>query len=182
MTKILNQKLLTPSQESPDHVVFRKTNLVVPPVQDKEDDQRCLGRQILYEPMLVMTPVLASQRIQNQDDTKKRLITAADVDALTAQLDTMLSMGGSNETKDEEKEEPELVASSKETEQDKPTAFRSWLAMMKRSVLGDNTKTATPAPFDKDTTTTWGRYDDTVFSTKANGDVSVKRSSRFHVW
>jgi hypothetical protein len=198
-SKILNQKLLTPSKESPDHVFFRKTNLImVPPVKhindpknDHDNDDSNpppLGRQIMYEPVLVMTPVLASQRIhndQNNPNKKKHLITADDVDVLTAQLDVMLSISGGSTNKEEEKqgdEEEDYGTITQHKDKTTGSLLGPLQAMVKRVLFatGDQKTTSTTT-----TTTTlneedkkFGRYEDTVFSYKANSDVSVKRSSR----
>jgi hypothetical protein len=86
-TAVLNKKALTPSMQSPERVYFRK-NALVPATPTGGSD---LGRETLYEPVLVCSPVLASQRVHlDSHQEKKRLITADEVSELTKQLNAML--------------------------------------------------------------------------------------------
>ena len=142
-SKVLNKKLLVPSEDSPKHVFYRKSPLVPEPTGTD------LGRETLYEPVLVCSPVLASQRVY-QDKKTQRLITADDVDALSKRLDMMLL-----KTETTKKEEGETKESS-----------------------DDEHEYVKVASFFFDLKPKIGRFDDTVFSKKAKGEVAGKRSIR----
>jgi len=144
--KVLNKKLLTPSEESPKHVFYRKSPLVSQPTGTD------LGRETLYETVLVCSPVLASQRIY-QDKKAQRLITSDDVDELSKQLDMMLL---------------------------KPDKAKKDDGESKEGSSGDEYEPAKVASvtFDFIATPKVGRFDDMVFSKKAKGKVAVKRSTR----
>ena len=86
--KAINKKLVVPSEEQP-HVVFRQ-NALVPAAARSDNNNNNLGRETLYEPVLVMSPVYASRRNAQR---RGGLITATDVDDLAKHLDAML-LGG----------------------------------------------------------------------------------------
>uniref|UniRef100_A0A7S3P2X6 Uncharacterized protein n=1 Tax=Amphora coffeiformis TaxID=265554 RepID=A0A7S3P2X6_9STRA len=146
-SKVLNKKLLTPSEESPKHVFYRKSPLVPQPTGTD------LGRETLYEPVLLCSPVLASQRIY-QDKKAQRLITADDVSELSKRLDMMFLK--SETTKKDVGETKEESAADD----------------------GHKSMKVASVTFDLNTPPKVGRFDDAVFSKKAKGKVAVKRSTR----
>jgi hypothetical protein len=152
-TSVINKKALTPSMQSPERVYFRKNDLVPAVPTGNNDD---LGRETLYEPILVCSPVLASQRVhfdKSDKKEKKRLITADEVDDLTKQLNSMLNIV----------ETPPVVKKNK-------------AALSIAKTVGETATTTGVKP--PALTPTTGRYDEKVFSPKAKGDVDVKRSFR----
>ena len=173
-SKILNKKLLTPSASSPDHVLFRKNDLVPPPSMDHDDNNNNkterLGRDTLYEPVLIFSPVMTSRRIlaqEEENNKKKRLITADDVDELTKQLDFMLLGGPTTE------EETKQAETEKEVETKATTIAASIMTTLKQAVFPTTVKSVS---FDFDEKV--GRYEDTIQSTKSHEQVTVKRCSR----
>jgi hypothetical protein len=126
------------------------------------DHNEKLGRQVFYEPHVFFSPVLASQRLieVGEDSTststitfKKRLLTALSVDTLTQLLDTLCLAGGPNENK---------------KEADKTTVLPTKPTVSPKSVTLDLSST-TPMV---------GRFDQSVYSTKAQCNVTVRRSCR----
>ena len=151
MSKIFNKKYFSPSKESssPDNVLYRKNEFVpkkkpTTPTTPKEH----VGREILYEPTLVLSPVYASCRVHKET---KRLITVHDIDELVARLDKLLVT--------KKTEDAVVVEEEKSSEQD-----------------GASSKSAVPKSLEKKPSI--GRFEAFVFSKKANGEVAVKRSGR----
>ena len=110
-----------------------------------------LGRETLYEPVVVCSPILASQRIYQAKKTH-RLITEEEVDELSAKLNMMLLSAKTTQTEEEETKE------SSNDDEAHETAKGTHVPLKEKPKVG--------------------RFDDTVFSKKAKGEVPVKRCTR----
>ena len=103
---------MKPSKVSPNHA-FEKINKYIPTsdrVDDNDEikkddnsneDDEVLGRRVLYEPYLIYSPVLASQRVHSSNNnTSKRLVTKEEMDNLNRQLQDMLTLVSDNDNDD----------------------------------------------------------------------------------
>uniref|UniRef100_A0A7S3KYR8 Uncharacterized protein n=1 Tax=Amphora coffeiformis TaxID=265554 RepID=A0A7S3KYR8_9STRA len=151
--KAINQNLVVPSEHGGGHVLVRP-NVLVPAAMAAASPNR-LGRETLYEPVLVLSPIYASRRHSNQHHG---LITATEMDGLAQQLHAML-LGTVDEGAAGETEAPD----------DAPAETEAPV---------ETTMAPPPVVQDTITATTSGRYQDTVFSPKAKRNVPVKRSLR----
>ena len=174
-SKIFNKNYLAPSSNSSspfsDVLVWRQSDTVPEPTGTT------LGRETLYEATLVCSPVLGSTRIHHQQNlsdkaekvTKKRLISAADVDELAMQLNTM-RLGPRKVTKDATATEV-INKTTVETRHEHKDPTQATASTKKVCFANIKPNSANHLPVA-------GRFHDTVFSTKAKGNVTVKRSVR----
>lgn len=89
----INTKTATPIKNSPHS--FQNDNKFIPAAalfhdEDDNNNNSKMGRTILFETVVVSTPVLASSRLnQPESDDKKRLLTKNEVDELNSMLNSL---------------------------------------------------------------------------------------------
>jgi len=126
--KFDTKKNSTPFAASPEHC-FLQDNPYVPSDEESSPLDN-LGRQVLYEPSIFYTPIYASQRIFDQPDRKKRLLTKDSMDELNQQLEALFigesfDSGTSQATpKEVGKKSFDSETTPKEEEEDEPSLGR----------------------------------------------------------
>jgi hypothetical protein len=147
-----NTKFTTPVKDSPNS--FENKNAYIPDEAFVSDDSK-EGRTILFETIVVSTPVLASARLnQNDGDgSKKRLLTKDEVDELNGLLNSLHI---------HDKTVPKSSLATADSGTQTP---------IKQELIGRAEKVAPNL----------GRCSSTVFDKKSKSVVEVKRSARLAV-
>jgi len=171
----INTKTASPIQGSPNS--FLNENKCIPTSRLQEDDEQpsgdVLGREILYETVVVSTPVLASARINNNNNNNtndtdspeavepKRLLSKSDLDELNEKLQS-LYIGSPAMVKAETPEKPTMKVVKEET-------------TIKKVIFKEETKD------DYDDAEPLGRFEKSIFDTKSKTSKVVFRSVRLLV-